>query len=121
MTLIETSYPPPDSAIASTETEPTFLIFFSTREGGQLWCPHCRDVEGIIDSTFKGASKPKGVITHVGSFAEWKTPSTPHPARAKYGVEKLPTIVKLQNGKIIGRAPKADIVDAEKLDAFLTL
>ncbi|KAK8849768.1 hypothetical protein IAR55_005104 [Kwoniella newhampshirensis] len=118
MTIIETNYPPPDEVVASTKGEPTFLIFFSNVENGQMWCPHCRDVKGIVNAAFEGKSKPKGVITYIGSFAQWKHVPT-HPARLKYLVQYVPTIIKLENGREVGRAVKADILDTEKFESFL--
>ncbi|WVQ84428.1 hypothetical protein IAT38_006580 [Cryptococcus sp. DSM 104549] len=118
MPLEETNYPPPDATIASTD-KPTFLIFYSNVEGGSMWCPHCRDVEGVVKAAFTGGSKPKGVITYVGSFTQWKTPPTPHPARAKYGVERVPTIIRLENGKETARATKLDILSSSKFEEFL--
>ncbi|ODN84947.1 hypothetical protein L202_00792 [Cryptococcus amylolentus CBS 6039] len=116
MPLTETTYPPPDSAIDSSSS-PVFLIFYSNVEGGSMWCPHCRDVQGVVKAAFTGGSKPRGVITYVGNYTQWKTPS--HPARGKYGVKSVPTIIKFQNGKETGRATKADILDSGKFEAFL--
>nr|XP_031857971.1 uncharacterized protein CI109_006594 [Kwoniella shandongensis]KAA5525043.1 hypothetical protein CI109_006594 [Kwoniella shandongensis] len=118
MTITETNYPPPDEAIASKDGEPVFLIFFSNVENGQMWCPHCRDVKGIVNSAFEGRSKPKGVITYIGSFAQWKNVPS-HPARLKYGVKFVPTIIKLENGKETARVEKPGILNTEQFESFL--
>ncbi|WVF68398.1 hypothetical protein IAT40_003163 [Kwoniella sp. CBS 6097] len=120
MPLVETNYPPPEDKIAPLKDgKPTFLIFYSSVEDGKMWCPHCRDVQGIIKSAFQGSSKPNGVITYIGSFAQWKhVPS--HPARLKYGVRFVPTVIRLENGKETARVEKAGILDSDGFEKFLS-
>ncbi|ALO69700.1 hypothetical protein CNL05845 [Cryptococcus deneoformans JEC21] len=116
MPITETTYPPSPSTIDSSGS-PTFLIFYSDAQDGRMWCSHCRDVEGVVKSAFQGGSKPRGIITYIGNYTQWKTPS--HPARSAYGVKSVPTIIKLENGKETGRATKMEILNSSKFEEFL--
>ncbi|WWC95467.1 hypothetical protein V866_002331 [Kwoniella sp. B9012] len=119
---ISGQYPPSDSYLRSKDGKtPIYLIFYSDVEGGRMWCPHCRDVEGIVKSAFTGNSKPNGVITYIGPYSGWKNVPT-HPARIKYGVRSVPTIIKLDdNGKELDRVEKPGILDSTRFDDFLGL
>ncbi|WRT69800.1 uncharacterized protein IL334_006791 [Kwoniella shivajii] len=113
-------YPPSESSLNAKDGKPTYLIFYSDIEGGKMWCPHCRDVEGIVKSAFTGKSKPDGVITYIGPYSGWKNVPS-HPARIKYGIKFVPTIIKLENGKEIARVEKPGILDSAGFEDFLCL
>ncbi|WWC73593.1 uncharacterized protein I206_107565 [Kwoniella pini CBS 10737] len=118
---ISGKYPPFESFLKTQNDKPTFLIFYSDIENGKMWCPHCRDVEGIIKSNFEGKSKPNGIITYIGPYSGWKNVPS-HPARLKYGVRFVPTIIKLDNnGKEIDRVEKPGILDSTRLEEFLDI
>ncbi|WVR07968.1 hypothetical protein IAU60_005011 [Kwoniella sp. DSM 27419] len=112
------SYPPPESLLGHDDDRPTFLIFYSSIEHGQMWCPHCRDVQGLVKAAFTGANKPNGIIAYIGNFAGWKNVPS-HPARLRFQVRFVPTIIKLRNGKEVDRVEKSGILDTETFEAFL--
>ncbi|WVW86818.1 hypothetical protein I302_108873 [Kwoniella bestiolae CBS 10118] len=113
-------YPPSDSYLKpQAGKKSTYLIFYSDVEGGRMWCPHCRDVEGVVKSAFTGGSKPNGVITYIGPYSGWKNVPS-HPARIKYGVRSVPTIIRLdENGKELDRVEKSGILDGSRFEDFL--
>ncbi|KDQ63117.1 hypothetical protein JAAARDRAFT_367548 [Jaapia argillacea MUCL 33604] len=76
-------------------THAQFLIFYSSRdERGVPWCPDCRDVEGLVDETFRSQDAPLGLIVYVGQRSEWKTPSNPFRGDP-WKIESIPTVIKL--------------------------
>ncbi|KAI9638780.1 uncharacterized protein MKK02DRAFT_41807 [Dioszegia hungarica] len=103
----------------------TYLIFYSSIVDGpngqpkQMWCPDCRDVEGIVKATFGGAKQPKAVIWWVGEKAEsrWRTP-TNH-ARSHWNVQSVPTILRLEEGKETARLVEGEILDQDRLAEFV--
>ncbi|WWC65930.1 uncharacterized protein I303_108552 [Kwoniella dejecticola CBS 10117] len=114
-------YPPSEALLKTSHDDPkaTYLIFYSDVEGGKMWCPHCRDVEGLLRSNFEGKSKPHGVITYIGPYSGWKNVPT-HPARIKYGVRTVPAIIKFDStGKELDRVDKSGILDSARFEEFL--
>ncbi|KAF8576499.1 hypothetical protein K439DRAFT_659412 [Ramaria rubella] len=44
----------------------TFMIFYSSKVEGIMWCPDCRNVEDFVQRTFD-ASPETGIIIYVGA------------------------------------------------------
>ncbi|KII93677.1 hypothetical protein PLICRDRAFT_100806 [Plicaturopsis crispa FD-325 SS-3] len=82
---------------ALKEAKETYLIFYSSPDSnGRLWCPDCRDVEGLVKGTFEPKDGPSGVIVYVGQKAEWKTPANAFRGEP-WRVTGVPTIIKLRD------------------------
>ncbi|KAI0257066.1 hypothetical protein BJV78DRAFT_1159997 [Lactifluus subvellereus] len=87
-----------------------FVIFYaSCDESGGMWCPDCRDVEDLVRYTFAPADGPSGLIIYVGQRPEWKT-ETNHFRAAPWCIQSIPTIVKLQDSKEVGRHVEGEII-----------
>lgn len=94
-----------------------FIIFYASRDGnGKMWCPDCRNVEEIIERTFAPADGPTGLIVYVGRQTEWKTGANFFRA-APWRIRSIPTVVKLQDEKEVGRLVEDQI--ASDLPAFV--
>ncbi|KAI0785339.1 hypothetical protein BC629DRAFT_1288801 [Irpex lacteus] len=75
-----------------------YLIFYSSRDdSGELWCPDCRAVEGIVEKKFSSPTGPSALIVWVGQRAEWKTPSNVFRGEP-WKVESIPTIIRVEDG-----------------------
>ncbi|WOO82161.1 Thioredoxin domain-containing protein 17 [Vanrija pseudolonga] len=97
---------------------PKFLVFFSSKVDGRLWCGDCRNTEHVVQETFGGADKPKAVLYWVGDKTEWKNPE--NQARTEWKITNIPTIVRLdESGKEVARIVEDDLLDAAKLKGVL--
>jgi len=86
-----------------------YLIFYSSLTDGILWCEDCRKVDPIVQHIFGPPNGPEGLIVYVGQRTEWKRPAD-NPFRGEpWKIESIPTIIKVQDSKEIGR-----LVDSEK-------
>ncbi|KAI0783312.1 hypothetical protein C8Q75DRAFT_726212 [Abortiporus biennis] len=81
-----------------------FLVFFSSRTSGKLWCPDCVRVEQLVLDTFGNEDAPKALIVYVGQRAEWKSSSNVFRGEP-WKVSSVPTILRLSDG--------AQLVDSE--------
>lgn len=79
-----------------------FLIFYSSRVNGQLWCPDCVAVDRIIQDTFGPEDGLSAVIVYVGQKPEWKTPSNIFRGEP-WHITSIPTIIKVEDSKVAGR------------------
>ncbi|KAI0308274.1 hypothetical protein B0F90DRAFT_1621821 [Multifurca ochricompacta] len=96
-----------------------FLIFYASRdESGRMWCPDCRVVEDLVERTFARADGPSALIIYVGQKPEWKTEANNFRA-APWCIQSIPTVVKLQDGKEIGRLVEGDIINGPGLEEFV--
>ncbi|KAI9452540.1 hypothetical protein BJY52DRAFT_1226047 [Lactarius psammicola] len=68
----------------------------------------CRNVEEIIQRTFALADGPTGLIVYVGQRIEWKTGANFFRA-APWRIRSIPTVVKLQGAKEVGRLVEGQI------------
>jgi len=73
-----------------------------------MWCPDCRDVEELVESTFGPENGPDGTIVYVGARAEWKTPMNRF-RQAPLGINNIPTIVYYRERQEIGRLVEEEI------------
>jgi len=88
----------------------SFVIFYASRDDdGKMWCPDCRIVEDLIERTFAPADSPSGLIVYVGQRIEWKTEANFFRA-APWHIRSIPTVVKLQGAKEVGRLVEDQIV-----------
>ncbi|KAG2044344.1 hypothetical protein BDR03DRAFT_885419 [Suillus americanus] len=79
-----------------------FLIFYSSRVNGQLWCPDCVAVDRTIQDTFGPEDGPSAVIVYVGRKPEWKTPSNIFRGEP-WQITSVPTVIKVEDSKVAGR------------------
>ncbi|KAN0133317.1 Eukaryotic protein of unknown function (DUF953) domain containing protein [Lactarius tabidus] len=87
-----------------------FVIFYASRDDdGKMWCPDCRIVEDLIERTFAPADGPSGLIVYVGQRIEWKTGANFFRA-APWRIRSIPTVVRLQGAKEVGRLVEDQIV-----------
>ncbi|KAG7452243.1 uncharacterized protein BT62DRAFT_1071407 [Guyanagaster necrorhizus] len=100
-----------ESFTASTpqpvEIKHDYLIFYSSIVDGQLWCPDCRVVDGLIKDTFGSDKSPSALIVYVGDRPRWKTPTNGFRGDP-WKIESIPTVVKLKDG-----IEAARLVDSE--------
>ncbi|KAL1412569.1 hypothetical protein Q8F55_000316 [Vanrija albida] len=116
MPLIE-SFAPHALKLAGAEA-PKFLVFFSSKVDGRLWCGDCRNTDAVVQETFGGADKPKAVLYWVGNIPEWKDPK--NQARTEWKITNIPTIVRLdESGKEVARIVEGDLLDKAKLKGIL--
>jgi len=84
-----------------------YLIFYSSLTDGELWCPDCRNIDSTVQEIFGPPDSPKALIIYVGQIAEWKRPTNPFRGEP-WRIESIPTIIKRQGSREIGR-----LVDSE--------
>jgi len=101
---LQTSNTIPDSLTASEE----YLIFYSSIVNGRLWCPDCNAVDGLVKSTFSSEDAPSALIIYVGDRPTWKSPSNVFRGEP-FKIQSVPTILKIQNGKEVGRLVDSEI------------
>ncbi|KAF8323998.1 thioredoxin-like protein [Clavulina sp. PMI_390] len=94
------------------------LIFFGTPEAetGRSWCPDCRDVDDAVEKSFTPEDAPTGVMIYVGNKPEWKD-LTNH-FRGDYNISSIPTIIKLEDGKEVGRLVENEITETNLAKFF---
>ncbi|KAI5478459.1 Thioredoxin-like protein [Pseudohyphozyma bogoriensis] len=99
-----------------------YVIFYSSpEERGRPWCRDCENAAPIITKHISAKPEDSTVI-FVGSREEWNDKSNVWRAHP-YAVERVPTILKLVNGKPgsveakVASAPR--IVEAEILEGSL--
>ncbi|KAJ3829395.1 hypothetical protein F5880DRAFT_454722 [Lentinula raphanica] len=85
-----------------TKASEDFLIFYSSIVNGQMWCPDCLAVEDLVKNTFSSEDAPSALIVYAGDRPTWKSPTNPFRS-GPLAVQCVPTIVKIQNGKEVGR------------------
>ncbi|EKM84073.1 hypothetical protein AGABI1DRAFT_81793 [Agaricus bisporus var. burnettii JB137-S8] len=90
------------------------LIFYSSPVHGELWCPDCRDVEQLVRDTFDSPHAPDALIIYVGDKSQWKAEHNPF-RKDPWKLRVIPTIVKLDKGKEVGR-----LVDKEISEGLAT-
>jgi len=90
------------------EVSEKYVIFYSSLTDGILWCPDCRRIDPTVQKIFGPSDGPEALIVYVGQKAEWKRPAN-NPFRGEpWQIESIPTIIKVQDSKEIGR-----LVDSE--------
>ncbi|CAK9782977.1 hypothetical protein CC85DRAFT_303269 [Cutaneotrichosporon oleaginosum] len=116
MPLIKTSYPQVLNSLRGPTAGRTFLLFYSSIVNGQMWCPDCRAVEGIVEDAFEGDDKPKCAIVWV-ERDEWKKPDGAE--RVQWNLRGLPTIIRFEEGAETGRLVEGEMLDGARWSAFL--
>ncbi|TFK77441.1 hypothetical protein BDN72DRAFT_43697 [Pluteus cervinus] len=96
-----------DPTSLSTVSE-EYLIFYSSIVDGRLWCPDCRAVEEDVRNVFDGSDDPPALIVYVGDKSSWKPSSNPFRG-APWNITSIPTIVKVKDGKEIGRLVELEV------------
>ncbi|KAF7966220.1 hypothetical protein HWV62_39485 [Athelia sp. TMB] len=102
------------------EISEEFLVFYSSITDGQLWCPDCRDIDPIVQSTFD-ANGPSALIVYVGQKSEWKRPAENIYRTEPWNITGVPTILKLEKitqGKITDRLEGENDAIIKKLAAL---
>ncbi|KAJ4472605.1 hypothetical protein C8J55DRAFT_607760 [Lentinula edodes] len=79
-----------------------YLVFYSSIVDGQMWCPDCLAVEELVERTFSSEDAPSALIVYAGDRPTWKSPSNIF-RTGPFAVQCVPSIVKIQNGKEVGR------------------
>ncbi|KIK49524.1 hypothetical protein CY34DRAFT_69661 [Suillus luteus UH-Slu-Lm8-n1] len=97
MPLREVEFPSDPSDLEHAKEQ--FLIFYSSRVNGQLWCPDCVAVDRTIQDTFGPEDGPCAVIVYVGQKPEWKTPSNIFRGEP-WQVTSVPTVIKVEDVSI---------------------
>ncbi|PWO00717.1 hypothetical protein FA09DRAFT_327446 [Tilletiopsis washingtonensis] len=103
---------------ARTPANPHYLIFFSS--GAPPWCPDCVAALPAIHAVFgkdSGAAGAEAELLTVGR-EEWKNKQNPHAWRSEYNVQGVPTIIKWQDGKEVGRLDEDGCKDEKRLREF---
>lgn len=96
-----------------------FLIFFSSRVDGKMWCPDCVAVEQLVNETFAAESSPPAAIVYVGQKAEWKSQDNAF-RKDPWHLTAIPTIVRLNDaGEEISRLVEDDFLDPTKFSSFV--
>ncbi|KAM6498688.1 Eukaryotic protein of unknown function (DUF953) domain containing protein [Amanita muscaria] len=103
-------------SVALTQVPDQFIVFYSSIVDGHMWCPDCRDVDQLIQDTFKSEGSPSALIVYVGDRTQWKSPSNIYRAEP-WNIQSIPTIVKLKNGSQEGRLILNEI--NERLQPFI--
>jgi len=88
-----------------------FVIFYAsiTELNGQMWCPECTAVEGLVKDTFS-ESGPEALVVYVGNRMQWKSPLNIY-RQQPWKITNVPTIVRLREGQDVGRlASDSDII-----------
>jgi len=93
-----------------------YLIFYSSLVQGKLWCPDCRDVEQFVRESFTKEGAPDALIVYVGDRPQWKAALNPFRGDP-WHLKSIPTIVKVENGKEVGRLVEGEI--PEKLESLI--
>ncbi|KAI6120674.1 hypothetical protein EDD16DRAFT_1574764 [Pisolithus croceorrhizus] len=78
-----------------------YLIFFSSRVDGRMWCPDCVAVEKLVNETFVPESGPSAAVVYVGQKAEWKSQDNAF-RKGPWHITSIPTIVRLND---VSRSP----------------
>ncbi|GJJ13175.1 hypothetical protein Clacol_007426 [Clathrus columnatus] len=86
----------------------------SRDENGEMWCPDCRKVESVVKDMFARSDK-RGLVVYVGNKPEWKSEQNTY--RRAFGVQNIPSIIIIENGKETLRASEDEILDPEFLQA----
>ncbi|KAG1754968.1 uncharacterized protein EDB91DRAFT_1096421 [Suillus paluster] len=100
MPLREVEFPSDPKDLEHTTEQ--FLIFYSSRINGQLWCPDCVEVDRTIQDTFGPEHGPSAVIVYVGQKPEWKTPSNVFRGEP-WQITSVPTVIKVKGSEVAGR------------------
>ena len=107
------------------ESRATFLgLFFGTETpSGESWCPDCV----LACPPARGACRrllPEVPLHEfaVGDRNEWKRPSKPHPFREDktIGIERIPTLIRWVDGKMVGKLVEGECLDKDKLEKLLS-
>ncbi|PWN91316.1 hypothetical protein FA10DRAFT_265180 [Acaromyces ingoldii] len=97
MPLIDAVTPPTDDEGLH------YVVYFAS--GSPPWCPDCVDALAPLRAVFgatEGAA-PKAYVVRVGERHEWKGVKDNKYRLEPYNVEGVPTIVKMQGTKELGR------------------
>ncbi|KAG6332070.1 hypothetical protein ID866_7024, partial [Astraeus odoratus] len=96
-----------------------FLVFFSSRLDGKLWCPDCVAVERLINQTFTAKESPPALLVYVGQRDEWRSKDNIFRG-APWHLTAIPTIIKLNEaGDEIDRLVENDVQDPGKFALFV--
>ncbi|KAL4069841.1 hypothetical protein V8B97DRAFT_642292 [Scleroderma yunnanense] len=71
-----------------------FIIFFSSRVDGTLWCGDCAAVEELVNETFRPEDGQQGILVYVGLKVEWKSADSIFRGEP-WNLTAIPTIIKL--------------------------
>ncbi|KAF7337487.1 Duf953 domain protein [Mycena sanguinolenta] len=115
MVLNTTDCPFTEPVASLLERPEEFLIFYSDIVDGQMWCPDCRAVDDQVRKTFIDTSVT-AVIVYVGNKPDWKAPENVFRGEP-FKITSIPTIVKMREGKEVGRLVEKEI--SSKLAEFV--
>ncbi|KAJ4250963.1 hypothetical protein NW762_011613 [Fusarium torreyae] len=95
MPLVNANTPP-------TATDDVHYVVYIA-SGDPPWCPDSRAALPVLKRVFSDASAPTAHIVRVGAREEWKGKPDNKYRKAPYNIQGVPTVVKVKNGKELGR------------------
>ncbi|KAH7923249.1 hypothetical protein BV22DRAFT_1015792 [Leucogyrophana mollusca] len=99
MPLREVEFPSDPESLKHAKEK--YIVFYSSRVDGKMWCPDCVAVEEPVQRIFGDENGPSAVIVYVGQKAEYgsKNPFREEP----WKIVSIPTIIRLKDVRFFHR------------------
>jgi len=107
-----------ESVALAQASDADFLVFYSSIDPTtkEMWCPDCRRVEELVQTSFDRIGSPSALIVFVGQRGEWKQNTPASPFRGEpWRLDSIPTIVRRRDD---ARLVDTDI-NTQNLAAFI--
>ena len=109
-------------ALVKSGGEALFLFFGAENpQTGESWCPDCVTADPVLRRTISATRKDLTVYEcPVGERADWKNkPEHPYRTHPLFAIARIPTLVHVAGGVVIGRLVEADCAVPERVAAFV--
>ncbi|KAK1266833.1 Thioredoxin-like protein Clot [Acorus gramineus] len=106
----------------NTQNQLKFILFLADKDTSSSlsWCPDCNVAEPVIYQ--KMAAVPGEVAllrAFVGDRTTWRNPGHPWRADNRFEIRGVPTLVRWENGAIVGRLEDHEAHVEKKINALI--
>ncbi|KAJ7567424.1 hypothetical protein O6H91_02G146200 [Diphasiastrum complanatum] len=102
------------------------LLFLADHDAalGRSWCPDCVRAEPVINKAIESSSRKGRTVrllrVYVGDRPTWRSPSHPLRIDRRLQLKGVPTLIRWENGSIIGRLEDYEAHLENKIEELLS-
>lgn len=90
--------------LAASSNKPLFLLFTGTKNAsGRSWCPDCTAADPVIEEVLSSLSEGAILLSSSVDREPYRSPDYVYRKNSSIKLTCVPTLIKWQNGKVLGR------------------